>query len=197
MIIVEGPDGSGKSVLVEKLKRKLNIQEVIQWNNPPRNSDELALNLRESWLLTRQCVIQDRITWITEPIYDLAKKSTECKGLSWHQYIDANRAMKPVTLIYCRPPNEVIREHAITGNSPPDTDLYLEWIASNCDEIIALYDIFMNLIEPTLKYDWTKPRDEMALDILVNDIKRSPIYLRSIQNLSEYQQNHRGNSPSN
>jgi energy-coupling factor transporter ATP-binding protein EcfA2 len=153
MIIVEGPDGSGKSTLVKLLRGQLVSRYVINWNDPPKTIEELNNNLaRSAELMGNLNVIQDRSPWITEPVYSSLGKGVDLSP-DWSYYRKELTYLKP-TLIYCRPPIPVIREHATTGNSPVDTPKYLEWIGDNIDELIQCYDNFMELLNP-IRYDWT------------------------------------------
>jgi len=170
MIIIEGPDGSGKSTLIKNILQQLDGFKVVAWNDPPKNAEQLAKNLHRSKDLVRsgQLVIQDRTPWITEPIYDVAKNGPD-KLPTW-RYYQAGLTLLRSTLIYCRPPDDVIKKHAVTGSSPPDTPAYLKWIEGNIDDLVNLYDAFMEPIRPMI-YDWTKP-DEKLIPELLKIVKR-------------------------
>lgn len=166
MIIVEGPDGSGKSTLAQYLRVHVKAQSVVAWNDPPKSAEQLALNLKRSKDLARKgdaVVIQDRTPWVTEPIYEVLKYGVD-RLPKWHYY-QAGLTLLRSTLIYCRPPNKVIRKHATTGTSPPDTAEYLEWIGEHIDDIIGLYDAFLGPVRPIV-YDWTKPDPDLVPNML-------------------------------
>jgi hypothetical protein len=169
MIIVEGPDGAGKSTLVKWLNEQIEDSFVTRWNIPPKTKRQLDRNLEVSWLLIKcgKSIIQDRSPWITEPIYNALKNGTNRK-CTWLPYQMQLNSLQPI-IIYCRPPYEVIREHAATGSSPLDTPKYLKWIGTNIDKLIALYDSFFAPME-SFVYDWTK-LDRSAKENLLQNIK--------------------------
>lgn len=173
MIIVEGPDGAGKSTLVEKLRCELSVSRIVQSNRPPRNAKDLEQQLKRSLDLVKQYVIQDRSNWISEPIYDLVRNGFR-RIRTWPDYLETARLLAP-TIIYCRPPNGVIRTYATKPSSPCDTPEYLQWISEHCQQIIQLYDVFMCLTKPALTYDWTNPGGEVLLSRFIQEIKKKGI----------------------
>lgn len=171
MLIVEGPDGSGKSTLVKTLQIMFDIPTVVQWNKPPKTADELAANLKRSKNLVKTPVIQDRIPWITEPIYDTIKNGT--KNISTWFYYLTGTALFHSHIVYCRPPNEVIEEHCGEPSSSCDSLEYLKWVSDNYAGLVILYDAFMEQIRPAITYDWTKPNDVKKLEALRGVVDRS------------------------
>jgi energy-coupling factor transporter ATP-binding protein EcfA2 len=155
MVIVEGPDGSGKSTLVQWLHEQLKDSKVVRWNDPPENEKQLGQNLMCSGIMMKygDNVIQDRSPWVTDPIYKTVEIGSKNMG-TWAHYQAKLIEIQPV-LIYCRPPDSVITRHAKTGSSPPDNPKYLSWIGNNIEKLIFFYDQFFGSLRP-LVYDWTK-----------------------------------------
>jgi hypothetical protein len=155
MVIIEGPDGAGKSTLVKWLGEQVDRSFVARWNVPPRSRKQLERNLRASKLLMKcgKKIIQDRSPWVTEPIYG-ALKQGPYRTRTWSRYRAQLKSSQPI-IVYCRPPKEVIKEHATTGSSPLDTPEYLNWIGDNIDTLIYLYDLFFESLQ-AFNYDWTK-----------------------------------------
>ncbi|MCK4960814.1 MAG: hypothetical protein KAT00_15480 [Planctomycetes bacterium] len=172
MIVVEGPDGSGKSTLVAELQEMFGF-DVVRWNKPPKSAEELAHNLRTSKDLIKTEVIQDHIPWITEPIYDVAKNGAD-RAATWFHYQTAVTLFRS-TLIYCRPPMRVIQKHAGDRSSPCDTADYLAWVERNCEDLVGLYDLFMSAVRPAITYDWTRREDKAKLLVLAATLDRTKI----------------------
>lgn len=116
MFIVEGPDGAGKTTLIEKL------QAELKWPIAPRvvsKETKALVNLAE-WTdenLSQgfQSVIYDRHRLISDPIYRFLipgkKMDPELYNLGslahWYRQF---KMIDPVT-IYCLPPLEVVKEN--------------------------------------------------------------------------------------
>ena len=67
-IIVEGPDGCGKSTLARAIGMQLN-RPVINIGPKPKNLWELSKCLRTQYALSKQGVIFDRLTAISHQVY--------------------------------------------------------------------------------------------------------------------------------
>jgi len=134
MIIVEGPDGSGKSTLVDRLAQTLRLpvaSKVVGADTQP------LLNIRQ-WTESNvekgfQPVIFDRHRLISEPIYGPAmrkRQDAEFYDLGWlsdmmWRFYQAN----PV-IIYCLPDILTVRENVLRE----DTDN-----AAVKEHIVAIY----------------------------------------------------------
>jgi hypothetical protein len=117
VIIVEGPDGSGKSTLVERLAREIRLpvaSKVVASDTQP------IVNIRD-WTESNvhkgfQPVIFDRHRLISEPIYGPAMRRrqdaefydlTWLADMMWHFY-----NAKPI-IIYCMPDILTVRENVL------------------------------------------------------------------------------------
>lgn len=117
MIIVEGPDGSGKTTLVERLAREIRLpvaSKVVASDTQP------IVNIRD-WTETNvhkgfQPVIFDRHRLISEPIYGPAMRRrqdaefydlTWLSDMMWHFY-----NAKPI-IVYCLPDILTVRENVL------------------------------------------------------------------------------------
>lgn len=134
MIIVEGPDGSGKSTLVDILARKLRLPvagKVVGSDTQP------LVNIRD-WTEDNvargfQPVIFDRHRLISEPIYGPAmrkRQDPEFYDLTWlSNMMWMFYQAKPI-IIYCLPDILTVRENVLRE----DTDN-----SAVRDHIVAIY----------------------------------------------------------
>lgn len=183
MIIVEGPDGSGKSTLVKKLQLMLDIKEVVKWNTPPESPEELEENMYWSKALVKTEVIQDRSPWITEPIYHTIERG-KVNLDEWLSYLKGALLLRS-KLIYCRPPIGVIKEHASKPRSPCDTPEHLEMIRDNVDNLVRLYDSFIGHLKPVLIYDWTDSEADEKLKAIEPELQKKRLLMSMRDNLRE------------
>jgi hypothetical protein len=113
LIIVEGPDGSGKTSLVNSLKSMLGLQQAkkavdpdMRATTPIKDYVDLSLALPSPGLL------YDRFYLISAPIYgplcgmvppnDLIKNSEQFEA-----WLSLFRTLRPI-IIYCLPPIETV-----------------------------------------------------------------------------------------
>lgn len=151
MVIIEGPDGAGKSTLIEKLMDAESGVVVA-----PRACTSLAGPLYGNdlvvWLRTYGVMpgyLYDRHPCISGPVYDAVYANpVESWVGAWVQRFfreiqDGSR------VIYCRPPRrEIIKsvnESAQMGG-----------VDRNIHKIIDTYDAIMTSMIPHERYDWTK-----------------------------------------
>lgn len=129
MIIVEGPDGGGKTTLLKRLAKDLDLKiaprvvnrkaepmvDLVQW---------VHLNLRQGF----QPMLFDRHRLISEPIYGPALRNSIQTGFD--DPIWLNEALfrlyfrvKPV-VIYCLPPFDVVWENVMKDE---DNSIFHGW----------------------------------------------------------------------
>lgn len=115
MIIIEGPDGSGKSTLVDKLSRHLKLPvapRVVGSDTKP------LLNLRQ-WTEENiskgfQPVIFDRHRLISEPIYGPAikrRQNAEFYDLGWLSDMMWRFYQAQPVIIYCLPDIQLVYDN--------------------------------------------------------------------------------------
>ena len=149
LVVVEGPDGSGKTALINKIIEKfpfLAYQKPVPSNGPEGQTGKYMidwLNSRFSEIKSGANYIMDRINLVSEEIY-----GPICRGVSMI-YVDI-RAVdtlsnffgnKPI-IIYCRPSKETIFE-----NLNKDQSVQMAGVLENITEIIQAYDRFFNVWE--------------------------------------------------
>ncbi len=146
MIILEGPDNSGKSTLAKKLN------EIMDWpvehSGGPTTHEDRHIRMME--VMEKSEVIMDRVPCISEPIY-----GSICRGINCFEgtkYLENLLKNKPI-IIYCRPPTSVIIniEHELSKYANKD---HLDMVEDNKFAIVGAYDTLMSNI-PHIYYDWT------------------------------------------
>lgn len=160
MIVVEGPDGSGKTTLIEKIKARTGLQVA------PRvvSKDAEAMvdlkkwtekNVSDGW----QPVIFDRHRLISEPIYGPILRETPEPGFDDQEWffkqLAAFYALEPF-IIYCLPPLKVVWENVkfdadnrVVGQEPITRAIYGAYFNKAHTEQVLYKHSFM--------YDYTEP----------------------------------------
>ena len=130
MIIVEGPDNSGKSTLVRNLSEQLGLK-VLKPNKkgPPKNQEDIYNNTKHiiagALSHVNNRTIVDRFSLIGESIY-----GPICRGQDlWVSCFDKKMKMYSILrtidpfFIYCRPPNSVVldmKSHELKSSDTPE-----------------------------------------------------------------------------
>lgn len=119
MIVVEGPDGGGKTTFIDLLKGYVNLEVAPRVVSKDAEAMvDLKLWVHENVKRGFQELIFDRHRLISEPIYGPALREKLEPGfseLSWfYAMLEAFYASKPI-LVYCLPPLEVVWEN-VMGN---------------------------------------------------------------------------------
>ena len=164
MVIVEGPDGSGKSTLIRHINEHLGDNALPIAPRVVSKDTESMIPSLKAWVednVSRgfQATIFDRHRLISEPIYGTVLRSHFEPGFDDFQWLYLqnyqlfNRC-KPV-VIYCLPPYKLVKRNVELdqGNQPKDVregirkiySLYVSRAASDA----ALYG--------ALVYDYTSP----------------------------------------
>jgi hypothetical protein len=140
MIIIEGPDGAGKTVLAKQLSYDLKL-EYHHMGAPPKTKAEAE---RRAFVSISRCTdpcIQDRSTLISECVYGAALRK-EGAWLDWRKARQIIHLVQPV-IIYCCPD----LDHLQPVKAPYDSDEYSDLVDQNQGQIIALYDKFFSLLD--------------------------------------------------
>ena len=169
MIIVEGPDNSGKSTLVEQLIKEFNLLQLTPYKKgPPQNAED---NFMNSWCIINGAiglhtkrVIADRLSLIGESIY-----GPICRGKDlWtgvyferkQRLINSLNTLDPF-FIYCRPPASRVLDLELHQEKDYDTEAHLKKIKANKALILNSYDNYFYRWNSHnfFRYDYTKPND--------------------------------------
>ncbi len=160
MIILEGPDGTGKSTLAEKLSQVLNLR-VQHSGGPPKDPEDIfrRQEAAQQWAILNAPVVLDRIPVISEQIYGpIIRGSNPFLGtMHFERLMDA--LAHPI--IYCRPPMSVIIANLSTSHhrKAHETEEHFQGVMQRWEKIVAAYDRFMTSIEESgarlFRFDYT------------------------------------------
>jgi thymidylate kinase len=143
-LIVEGPDSSGKSGLIEMISRERQI-EVLHTGGP---QDEESLFKMMEYILTLDKIIIDRLPIVSEMVYGTVLRGySKFSPSDFNHYFNLLEKKDPV-YIYCRPPRKTIHEmrELREENKPWKSKEHIEQVAQNLDKIIDKYDELMKFI---------------------------------------------------
>ena len=179
MVIIEGPDNSGKTTLLNKLQviHKLGYL-AIPHRGPTDKYHDLYVNME--YILNRAIrssskrYIVDRLPLISESIYGpLCRK----RDLWVENFEDKLRFSKALTtldpfIIYCRPPREKILNMNTHQVKDYDTKEHLAQVNKQKQNIIDAYDnYFYHWYNPYkfFVYDYTNPQHDAELNKLLEE----------------------------
>ena len=145
MIVVEGPDGAGKSTLITELAKHISWP-VMSSHGPELYPGEIV-GRASYYLSLSQRRILDRHPIISQRIY--ARVFDKSPILDWQ--IQAYNS-RPYLTIYCRPSELRIERH--NQIQLWDTDSYVDALEKNQEALLSLYDEVMKEV-PHVVYDWT------------------------------------------
>lgn len=151
LIIIEGPDGSGKSTLIEQLRKNSERYFLIVRSAGYPRDDETAYRYvlamsRLKGLMNPSHVVCDRYIPISESIYRPICRGDEFRSTSSDfTHVDA--------VVYCRPAVDQIWRNMQVN--PQMTGVSENWrkIVSAYDDLMKRLDEF--LTTPIIRYDYT------------------------------------------
>lgn len=145
MIILEGPDNSGKSSLAAELG--------LTYRHPgpaPINDAALDECLATQLSIMRSPIVHDRVTCISHQIYNPGWFLDPKLLLNLRQMIEC----EDVLFIYCRPPESHMMNFAHHKAKDYDTEEHIKKVIDNQHKYIAGYDELFDSI-PHVVYDFT------------------------------------------
>lgn len=166
LIAIEGPDGSGKSTLIENLKKVLKGNVLYLSRNGKFNSMlELiifqgSLQALDELNLYRHIII-DRHPWISEKIYGkVLRNGGILDGYSFDLIKDH---LRPCEVIYCDASINAVKK-ALHSNPQ------MEGVHKNIETIYEAYSECMSQIKPLFSYDFEAQPDHFELDRIVETL---------------------------
>lgn len=155
-VIIEGPDGSGKSTLVAKLSRDLNLP-IHHPGGPPINRYEFIRRLN-FYSQNRGKFIFDRAPHISELIYPEAMGRLSVVGNSMLYHL--LESLNPV-IVYCRRKNmRDMWESIDHSKKPHKTSQHLAEVLARFKNIVDGYDALLLSkplpVKEVILYDWSE-----------------------------------------
>lgn len=156
IVVVEGPDGAGKTTLIKNLRAQSKRYFVsLQNSGIPQN----VLNVQCvcDWLarmaIGRVPLVCDRLSLISEPIYgEIVRNENILEGTYTIQDVETFLLDNVDRVIYCRPPTSAI----IKGL---ESEQQLEGVVERIQKLTERYDWVMQMISHggvrVITYDWT------------------------------------------
>lgn len=167
MLIVEGPDGAGKTTLIAELKR------YLPWPVAPKVVDkdtQRMVNI-EDWVVENlergyQRTIFDRHRLLSEPIYGPVLRGDH----AWEPMMDGRYEewfsrlvnIRPV-ILYCLPPFEVVKANV---ENDPDNSVVAPVIAPLYSGYVTQSAMMLETRAPTVIYDYTSDSFDALLATL-------------------------------
>lgn len=154
LIVIEGPDGAGKSTLIRNLAGCMK-REVIHTGGPPKDQKEWAERLMRLRGYQDKTVLFDRIPHISEQIYGplYGRDPQDLADQLDRELIEMN----PV-IVYCRlqSEHEMLRlmSMEVKAHKP---SAHFDLVKANYHSIARAYDRKMHELEDKLKvmqFDW-------------------------------------------
>lgn len=134
-IVVEGPDGSGKTTLIAKVSEWLNVP-VFHTGGPPATKEELLDRIHRIEAAQFDCVF-DRVPFISEPIY---RKADGKPMLIPEEELRQGLVRMNPTIIWCELPTVQDMFAGIsTEKKSHKSDEHLQEVFRNYHRIAALY----------------------------------------------------------
>lgn len=156
IVVVEGPDGSGKSTLIKNLREDTSRYYVSLHNaGPPQ--DVLNVQCITNWIakmaVGRVPLVCDRISLISEPIYgQVLRNENILEGSYTTDDIKDFFVENVDRVIYCRPPTAIIHKGLLAEKQ-------LRGVADRIEDLTQCYDHIMRLVAHwgvrVITYDWT------------------------------------------
>lgn len=133
MIVIEGPDNSGKSTLASRLVEMLGdqIHNVVESEGPPRYKGELDDRVRRYFDL-RGMTLFVRHPCVSQRIYEFHRGGSDFVDFKLVSEFYARRPL----LIYCDPLDRSLVEHKIKEHDKP---VHLEMLVRKHDLIVRSY----------------------------------------------------------
>jgi GTPase SAR1 family protein len=157
MIIVTGPDNSGKSTLVGRLVRDFKLEKAQRYHTLPPADGESYFQYWKVWLERDQLgeaknVIHDRGI-IDEFVYGFTLRGKLCLTTSQVSTIRDKLYVAQPLIILCQPPIDVQLKTFHERPQLKNTDVQIDAINNAFDYMLTEYPLgFLKVV----KYDYTK-----------------------------------------
>ena len=154
IIAVEGPDGAGKSTLIQMLSADLD-RPVIHTGGPPKTRQEWLDRLAMVRSHIGKAVLFDRLPQISEQVYGPLYDRDPV--LEKDDFDRETRELDPV-IVYCRlRSKEEMLRYISRETKAHKSSAHMDLVLANFDTIVSAYDRKMNELDATvliLNHDW-------------------------------------------
>lgn len=158
-LLLEGPDGAGKTTLADTLVRRLMATRVMHYGPPPDPQRQFPYMV--STLDHPALTVVDR-SFPSAMVYDhVLRREHRLSRAEGRMLVRAALGLN-YTMVYCRPP---IREMHMAWASRKGRELLTE--AAQLDAVIENYDLLVKVLQsqlPVVPYDWTKDNVDDLLE---------------------------------
>jgi adenylate kinase family enzyme len=168
-IIVEGPDGAGKSTLAKELAEILGYR--YQTTGGALDTPEALANKVEECM--ESGVVYDRHPLISDMVY----KAALGKDLLCYPsiMIDALYNWAPI-VIYCRLNDiQAMADNMVRSNKAHKPPEFMEMVLANQKRIVGVYEILFG-IYPCVRFDWTTQSLEELMSLLLDDFASEGLF---------------------
>lgn len=156
IIVLEGPDGSGKTTLAKQIAKRFNGNR-IHTGGKMYTSKEYDTRVEYLRMLSKGTTVNviDRVPWISEMIYSKALSRTPLA--SKEKMVDDMKTIDH-KVIYCRPSSLTIDKMVEDPNKAHKDEEFYELIRNRYETIMKGYDILFSAKLPfnNIKYDYDK-----------------------------------------
>lgn len=172
LIILEGPDGGGKSTLVERFKASPSRpgwpkRVVSQLGGRTMTGDVMRTNTYDlvnrlrNGLLNEEVVLCERLHALSDLVYRGVFGGTPFLSRIESDGIFRDLGRQDVRFIYCRPPVQKVIDRGLL-QAGDDTEEWLMEVAHKLRPLYDAYDAVMNRLSwdhgvPVVRYDYTAP----------------------------------------
>lgn len=158
MIVIEGVDNSGKSVLGEKLSEFFECPLV----HSPGHCPEM-LDWTERALQKNTVKFYDRFPLISEAVYGpILRDSDDFESKRGRELLSLFYDKKPM-IIYCKPPEKIIKRRM--GEQMEGVKKHLKLLMDSYDAHMAILREFKFLV---MRYDYTNPPDDAIVKAVIS-----------------------------
>ena len=173
MIVVEGPDGAGKSTLCSMLGKALGLP-ILHAGGPPETVKDVEDRIAQ--VLLDPMVIRDRCVLVSELVYGPIRGRAL---LEEARAVDLLKNHPGLIVVYCRPGLRYLLEHLeknLGQNKSYKPMEHRNSVLQKYIQIVSEYDALMTVLEEAgvvvLKYAW--PPADTKTGLLPGNYSRCP-----------------------
>lgn len=163
MIILEGPDGGGKSTLSGELSDAFSRMPVHSIGRSPGTSEGVRANIRLCQSRVRDRCVQDRVTQISEQIYGAVFGRQHIPEAAFHTAQLLLAELNPI-IVYCRVED---LDKVVHTQEEYETEDDIRRVTENLLRLRSLYDDLFSrppFAELVIRFDYTTDNIQELID---------------------------------